>query len=80
MTTKIIEDKTSDTPTLNTVQQFCQANPWETPGGLRFKIFNAKNNGLQESGAIVRIGRKVLINVPRYFGWIESQQNKKGGV
>lgn len=74
MTTGTIEAQTSDTLPLNTVAQFCEKNPWETPGGLRFKIYNAKENGLQESGAIVRIGRKVLINPPKYFSWIESLQ------
>lgn len=77
MTTETIE---TETPTLalSTVTQFCQKNPWETPGGLRFKIFNAKENGLEKAGAIVRIGRKVLINDQKYFSWIEEQQ--KGGA
>jgi hypothetical protein len=44
-----------------------------TTGGLRALIFNEENNGLKESGAILRIGRKVLINEDKFFGWVESQ-------
>lgn len=43
-------------------------------GGLRWELFNSKINGLEKSGAIARKGRRVLINIDRYFEWIESQQ------
>jgi hypothetical protein len=67
------------TPILSTVPQFCTKHPFITQGGLRFQIFNEENNGLAESGAIVRIGRRVLINEPKYFGWIESVQKRYPG-
>ncbi|MGZ8927057.1 MAG: hypothetical protein ACXW03_01225 [Methylobacter sp.] len=57
----------------STVKQFCERHPAFTAGGVRHCIFNEDSNGLTESGAIVRIGRKVLINEPKWFGWIESQ-------
>ena len=60
---------------LLTVRQFCNRNPFITEGGLRFQIFNRQTNGLEKSGAIIRLGRKVLIDEPRYFDWIDSQQN-----
>ena len=56
-----------------TVKQFCQENPAFTTGGVRFFIFNEHQNGLAKSGAIVRIGRKVLINEAKFFAWVESQ-------
>ena len=59
---------------LRTVPQFCDENRFVTEGGLRFQIFNEEKNGLKEAGAIVRIGRKILIDVPRYFHWIDKQQ------
>lgn len=62
-------------PVLRTVQQFCGENLAFTEGGIRWQIFNEDTNGLRESGAIVRVGRRVYINVPLYFSWITSQQN-----
>lgn len=59
---------------LKTVTQFAEENPAFPIGGLRWQIFNEETNGLKDAGAIVRIGRKVLINVDRYFDWIDSQQ------
>ncbi len=58
--------------TLYTVSGFVQRHDFLTEGGLRFQIFNAKNNGLAETGAIVRVGGRVLVNEPKYFGWIEG--------
>ena len=57
-----------------TVQQFTAKHTAFNTGGLRSLIFNEHQNGLAKSGAIVRIGRKVLINQQKFFAWIESQQ------
>ena len=67
-----------------TVEQFSQRNPAFTPAALRNLIFRANGrqstkgsipgNGLIEAGAIVRLGRKVLIVENRFFDWVESQQ------
>ena len=43
-------------------------------GALRWQVFNAHRNGLADSGAIVRIGRKVLIDVQRYDAWLDGQR------
>ncbi|MEY3761055.1 MAG: hypothetical protein RIR39_2546 [Pseudomonadota bacterium] len=56
-----------------TVNQFTTKHPAFTLGGLRAWIFNSNTNGLKESGAIVRIGRKVLIRQDLFFSWVESQ-------
>ena len=64
-------------PTLSTVQQFCLKHSFISQGGLRFQIFNADNNGISSFGAIVRMGRKVLIDESRYFEWGESLREKK---
>ncbi|WP_150050050.1 hypothetical protein [Methylomonas rhizoryzae] len=58
-----------------TVNQFCDEYPAFKKGGVRSLIFNEYENRLAESGAIVRVGRKVLINVPKWFAWIESQNH-----
>lgn len=56
-----------------TVKQFCERNPAFTLGGMRHQIFHEESNGLKKSGAIVRNGRKVLINESKYFQWLESK-------
>lgn len=56
----------------STVKQFCERHQAFTAGGIRHCIFNEHNNGLSKSGAIVRIGRKVLINEPKFFSWVEG--------
>ena len=81
MNTEVVnEAKTTATPILLTVIQFSAKHSFATPGGLRFQIFNARENGLEKTGAIVRIGRRVLVNEEKYFAWIESQQDKKERV
>jgi len=56
-----------------TVQQFTAKHTAFTLGGLRSLIFNEHQNGLAKSGAVVRIGRKVLIDETKFFAWVESQ-------
>ncbi|MDD5578136.1 MAG: hypothetical protein PHY16_02505 [Methylobacter sp.] len=59
-----------------TVKQFAENYPAFTIGGLRSLIFLEHTNGLAESGAIVRIGRKILINCPKFFAWVEAHNSK----
>ena len=72
---------------LRTVEQFCDENDFITQPGLRNQILNAADrvnslgdripgNGLAEAGAIVRVGRRVLIDPVAYFSWIANQQKK----
>ena len=61
----------------SSVQQFIKKHPVFTTGGVRALIFNEHANGLAKSGAIVRIGRKVLINEEKFFGWVEAQNGGK---
>ena len=65
---------TQTTPNYLTVNQFVNQHLAFNVGGIRANIFNSSTNGLAKSGAIVRIGRKVLINQQKFFAWIESQQ------
>lgn len=60
-------------PNLETVRTLAQKHPDViTEGSLRWEIFMADENGLKESGAIIRRGRKILIDADRYFVWIYS--------
>ena len=66
--------------TLYTVEQFTQEEKAFTPAALRNMIFKAEprqsskgeipGNGLIECGAIVRVGRKVMIHRGRFLDWI----------
>ena len=57
-----------------TVTQFHKKHQAFTLGGLRSLIFNEESNGLAESGAIVRVGKKILIHEPTFFNhWLPSQ-------
>jgi len=70
-----------------TVSQFSVRNPAFTESALRNLIFKAderqsskgviSGNGLIECGAILRVGRKVLIHEERFFNWVNEQN---GGV
>ena len=59
-----------------TVNQFSANHQAFTLGGLRALIFNENSNGLSQSGAIVRIGRKVLIDEAKFFAWVQAQNKK----
>jgi hypothetical protein len=72
-------------PVLLTVRQFAEKHPAFQQGSLRNLIFMAESrntskgkiagNGLD--AALVRIGRKVLLDEAKFFNWIDAQQ---GGV
>jgi len=56
---------------LVTTKQLAQMVPaYEgKPGAIRWQLFNAATNGLKESGTIIRHGRRVLIDIDKYFAW-----------
>ena len=59
-------------PSLLTVKQFSEQHPAFPEGGLRHRIFFAKENGLSVSGALVRNGRRVLIDEEVFFDWLKG--------
>lgn len=71
-------------PTLLTVKQFPVKHPAFSEGSLRFQIFNAKprktsrgeiaGNGLES--ALVRLGRKVMIDEAKFFEWLDRQNGR----
>jgi hypothetical protein len=72
-------------PVLSTIRQFSERYPAFSQGSLRNLIhlsserYSSKGkipaNGL--SIALIRIGRKLLINEVRFFQWIEEQQGDR---
>ncbi len=55
-----------------TVAQLAQRFPVFTAASIRWLLFNSKSNGLEH--AIIRVGRRVLISVPRFVDWLESHR------
>jgi hypothetical protein len=58
---------------LKRVNQFLAAHPEFTSGQLRWWIFRAADNGMDQHGVIVRIGRAVWINEPAFDAWLVAQ-------
>lgn len=59
---------------LLTVRQFADAHPAISEGSLRWQIFRRRDNGLDDAGALVRIGSRIMIDVDRYYAWLDAQQ------
>ena len=38
-----------------------------TDGSLRWQIFNAENNGLADSGALIRQGNRIWLDEDKFF-------------
>ncbi|MCZ2099472.1 MAG: DNA-binding protein [Anaerolineae bacterium] len=57
---------------LRTLRQLAERNPAFTEGALRWHVFNAKSNGLDR--AIVRVGRRVLIDEAEFSRWLEGKR------
>ena len=56
------------------VRQFVErhrSEGWTEPA-MRWLIFKATENGLETSGAILRLGRRVLIDEVRFFDWLRG--------
>lgn len=68
-----INDAVDTAITYSTVNQFADKHQAFTRGGLRALIFNENQNGLAKCGAIVRVGRKVLIDDAKFFAWVQAQ-------
>lgn len=58
---------------LKTVSQFSGDSPW-TEAQLRWFIFNSGTNGMADAGAVVRVGRRVFLDVDGFERWIDAQQ------
>lgn len=67
-----------DIPQLLTVRQFAAEHPAFTEGSLRWLIFKAGSDVSCSGGkdyqalnrALVRVGRRVLIDEKRFFDWV----------
>ena len=60
---------------LNTVRQHAEKFPAFSQASLRNLIFNAKTNGID--AALIRVGRKILIDEAAFFSWLDRINGKK---
>jgi hypothetical protein len=60
---------------LRTIKQLAQENPAFTEASLRWLVFNARQNGLD--AAIVRGGRRVLIDLQKLDAWLEARREAR---
>ena len=61
---------------LKTVAAFAAHGPF-TESQLRWWIFCEAENGLAASGAVVRVGRRVYLDVDAFDRWIDGQNHQR---
>jgi hypothetical protein len=58
------------------LQNWPEHQPWPPVGGLRHLIAHAPENGLEQAGAIIRVGRRVLVDEARFIEWARARGRK----
>lgn len=64
---------------LQSVAQFCAEGPF-TENQIRWWIFNAASNGLAGAEALVRVGRRVYIDVDGFERWLTAQNAERAAA
>ena len=60
-----------DTPNFLTIKQFVEKQPAFSAGGVRSIIFY-RGDDAEKVGAIARLGRRILIDEPRFLEWVRT--------
>lgn len=47
---------------------------WLTERAMRHFLFKAETNGLAKSGAVIKLGRRTLIDVTRFIAWVNEHR------
>ena len=58
---------------LVSVPQFSLIEPAFTQASIRWLLFHREKNGLLQSGAVVQLGRRVLLRPKLFRAWIDAQ-------
>ncbi len=66
----------SVSPVLLTVRQLAVSVPALTEGSIRWDLANRHINGLEESGAIVYRGRRILLDRDGYLSWMRTRSRE----
>ena len=62
---------TNETPQFLTIRQFTEKQPAFSAGGVRSIIFY-RGDDAEKVGAIARLGRRILIDEPRFLEWVRT--------
>jgi hypothetical protein len=57
---------------LKTVRQIAECNPAFTEASLRWLIYRADQNGIDQ--VLVRVGRRILFDMERFEHWLERRR------
>jgi hypothetical protein len=68
-----MSEKNNNSPKLLTVNQFVEAHPFITNGGMRALLFSSRYNDLDKKKVIKRIGRRILIDEAAFFEWLNER-------
>ena len=60
---------------LKMAHQLAEEHPGLSVDGIRKDVSRARENGLEDSGAIIRRGRRVLIDDEKYFDWMRGRSH-----
>ena len=58
------------------VTQWNNYHKWPTKSSLRYLIFHARENGLKEMKAILKINGRVLVDADKFFKWVEEKNQE----
>lgn len=58
-----------------TYKQFCSYYAWPTIDGLRYMYYKRKEKGLEE--AFWKVGKRVLVDVDKFWEILQEKQVKK---
>lgn len=59
---------------LLSVADLCERYPALRMGGLRWQLFNRRQNGLDR--AVVRVGRRLLIDAAAFERWLDEHRER----
>lgn len=65
-------DNAIELANLQTTNQFLKRNPAISKGTLRHILFRRNSNGLTDSGAIINLGTRILINPDKFMAWLKE--------
>lgn len=57
-----------------TVDQLANSQPGLSVGSIRWDLFRRSENGLAASGAVIRRGRRILLDEGAYLDWLASKR------
>lgn len=57
-----------------TVKQYVDSHPYHTLGAFRWLLFHRYTNGLVQAGAVIKIGKKILIDSEKCEEWENSHR------